>query len=133
MLIRIFFTINSLCCYWTSDSRNVSVNTYRLAKQCQMSAPSFENSVPSHKNDGENKIANRGCLSKQWATSALWIESIIIPNANDSKNRGGLAKYCPKNPLSVENGRCLTKYIKSRHGTSIDTPQLKQSNQCVTG
>ena len=40
---------------------------------------------------------------------ALWIENIIIPNKNDSENRivnkGGLAKYCPKNPLSVVNRR----------------------------
>ena len=40
------------------------VNTNRLAKQCRMSAISFENSIPSHKNYGENRILNRGYLAK---------------------------------------------------------------------
>ena len=108
-LIGISFTINSLSCQWTTDSRNVIVNTNRLAKEYQISALSFKYSVPSHKNYGENRIANRGCLAKQCATSALWVESIIIPYAIDSENKivnkGGLAKYCPRNPLSVTNRR----------------------------
>ena len=41
--------------------------------------------------------------------SALWAESIRLPNANDSENRivhrGGLAKHCPRNPLSFVNWR----------------------------
>ena len=73
-LIGIFCKRNSLSCKWTSDSRNVSVNTNRTAKQCRMSALSFKNSVPSHKNCGENRIANRGCLAKEGATSALRVE-----------------------------------------------------------
>ena len=40
------------------------VNTNRLAKQCRMSALLFENSIPSHKNYGENRILNRGYLAK---------------------------------------------------------------------
>ena len=60
--------------------------TNRLAKQYRMRALSFQNSIPSHKNFGDNRIVNRGCLAKQCATSALWVESIIIPNANDNED-----------------------------------------------
>ena len=108
-LIGIFFTINSWSCQWTSDTINASVNTNRLAKQCQISALSFESSTPSYKNYGENRIVNRESLVKQCATRALWAESIRIPNANDNENtivnRGGLAKHCPRNPLSTVNCR----------------------------
>ena len=74
-----------------------------------MSALSFESSIPYPKNYGKNRILNRGCLAKQNATSALWVESIIIPNVNDSENRisnrEGLAKHYPRIPLSVANRR----------------------------
>ena len=74
-----------------------------------MSALSFANSIPSHKKYGKNRIVNKGCLAKQCAMSALWVESIITPDMNDSENRivnrGGLAKYCPRNPLSFMNWR----------------------------
>ena len=106
----------------------MSVNTYRLAKQCQLSALSFENSIPSHKSYGENRIMNRGCLARQYATSALSVESIIMPNANDSENRivdrGGLAMYCPRNPLSVANRR-----VDVQQNILKDTPELK--NQAI--
>jgi len=83
--------------------------TSRLAKQYRMRALSFQNSIPSHKNFGDNRIVNRGCLAKQCATSALWVESIIIPGASDGENgivgREGLVKCCPGSPLSVVNRR----------------------------
>ena len=55
--------------------------------------------------------------------------------ATTKNHRVSLAKHCPRNPLAVANRRVdvQNKYIKSRHGTSIDTPELKPSNQCVTG
>ena len=43
--------------------------------------------MPSHKTYCENTIVNRGCLAKQCAGSALWVESILIPNAIESENR----------------------------------------------
>ena len=71
----------------------------------------FEISIPSHKTYGGNIIVNRGCLAKQFVTSALRAESIIIPNASDTEarivNRGCLAKHCPRNPLFRK--RPLTK------------------------
>jgi len=81
-----------------------------------MSVLSFENSIPSHKSYGENRIVNRECLVKQCATSALWVERIIIPDANNSENsivnRGGIAKYSKETSYHHESeGRYSTKYL----------------------
>ena len=77
-LTKIFFTMNSLGCQWTSDGRNVSITTNRFVKQCRMSALSFENSTPSHKNYGENRIMNRGCLAKQCATRFFELKVLLF-------------------------------------------------------
>ena len=62
---------------------------------------------PSLKHYGQNSIFNRRYLAKQCPMSALLIESIRIPKANNCENlivhRSGLAKHCQKNPLSVAN------------------------------
>ena len=62
---------------------------------------------PSLKHYGHNRIFNRRYLAKLCPMSALLIESIRIPKANNSENlivnRRGLTKHCPRNPLSVAN------------------------------
>ena len=62
-------------------------------------------------------------LSQMMCNEVIWVESMIIPNANDSENRI-VSKRRPSQVLSKDpsvhresGGRFITKYIKSRHGT----------------